>query len=140
MSPIVQRLVCVMSLLLEDPAIRTAAADPTSTPALDRKHLARYTLGDEALEREVLGLFKADTPHRIAALRLAGTDRDWKMAAHTLKGSSRAIGAWRLANSAAAAEALGGISDRDACQRAIHLVELAADEVHSTIGACYPAV
>jgi HPt (histidine-containing phosphotransfer) domain-containing protein len=127
-----------MALLHDDPRIRSATADPASMPALDREHLARYTLGDEALEREVLGLFEVDTPQRIEALRQARTDQEWKLAAHTLKGAGRALGAWRLANSAAAAEAVGGVSDSAACARAVYLIELAAEEVQATIRACYP--
>lgn len=127
-----------MSLLCEDPKIRASMADSMSAPPLDRAHLARYTLGDEALEREVLGLFEADTPLRIEALRSARTDQEWKMAAHTLKGAGRAVGAWRLANSAQDAERLGGISDPAACARAVHLVELAAQEVAASIRSNYP--
>lgn len=126
-----------MSLLRDDSEIRTAVADLPPMATLDRAHLARFTLGDQALEREILGLFEADTPRRLEALRKAQTDQEWKIAAHTLKGSGRAVGAWRLANAAAAAEAVGGVEDRAACLRAIHLVEMAADEVCAAIRASY---
>ena len=71
---------------------------------VDLNHLRRYTLGDKALEQEVLRLFLAQLPETIASLRSAATERDWKMAAHTLKGSSRAVGAWRIASLAQEAE------------------------------------
>jgi hypothetical protein len=69
---------------------------------IDRNHLARMTLGDGNLEREILGLFRqqagmllvrmaSDSPKVIAGF------------AHTLTGSARGIGAWQVA---AAAEAL----------------------------------
>lgn len=71
---------------------------------LDRKHLARYTLGDERLEHEVLGLFIGQLPRLLKDLESASSDLQWKMASHTIKGSARAIGAWRLAASAEGAE------------------------------------
>jgi HPt (histidine-containing phosphotransfer) domain-containing protein len=72
--------------------------------AIDHDHLRRYTMGDKQLESEVLQLFAGDLPGAIGALRAARTDREWWIAAHTLKGSARAVGAWRVASAAAAAE------------------------------------
>jgi HPt (histidine-containing phosphotransfer) domain-containing protein len=95
---------------------------------VDLDHLRRYTLGDKALEDEVLGLFLAQLPETIAALRSAATERDWKMAAHTLKGSSRAVGAWRIARLAQQAEALVCSDEPEACSDAISKLEAAASE------------
>ena len=36
------------------------------------------------------------------------SDKDWKDLTHTLKGSARAVGAWRVAEAAERAEPLGG--------------------------------
>ncbi len=74
---------------------------------IDREHLKRYTLGDPVLEREILGLFLAQLPLTLEALKFAATDKDWHMAAHTLKGSARAVGAFELASLALEAEKLG---------------------------------
>jgi HPt (histidine-containing phosphotransfer) domain-containing protein len=82
---------------LQEPA--NAAEQP-----IDVLHLRRYTLGDEALEKEVLDLFFAQLPETIAALRAADGPKDRKRAAHTLKGSGRAVGAWSLARLAEVAE------------------------------------
>jgi len=73
---------------------------------LDAEHLTRATLGDVALRREVLGLFLRQSD--LLMLRLAGAThrREWCEAAHTLKGSARSIGAFRLADSAEQAERL----------------------------------
>jgi HPt (histidine-containing phosphotransfer) domain-containing protein len=100
---------------------------------IDRKHLARYTLGDTALEEEILGLFLEQLPKTIAMLRAAGTDKDWISAAHTLKGSSRCVGAWRLARTGEQAERLGGIANRRACLEALLRIEDAADEARAYI-------
>ncbi len=75
---------------------------------VDLVHLARFTLGNRELEREVLDLFVTQVPVYIADLKQAASDRAWKIAAHTIKGSARAVGAWELADSAAAAEGLAG--------------------------------
>jgi HPt (histidine-containing phosphotransfer) domain-containing protein len=71
-------------------------------PVLDRAHLARMTLGDRQLETEVLALF--DRQANLLLGRMAGATPIAVAAfAHTLKGSARGIGMWRVA---AAAEAL----------------------------------
>lgn len=113
-------------------------SEPTSPWPVDTAHLARFTLGDETLEREVLGLFTGESPRRIEAMRRARSDKDWKMATHTLKGSARAVGAWRLAKVAQDAERLGGISDQAACARAILGVEKEAAEAEAYIKRLYP--
>lgn len=82
-----------------------AASDRVAPLAIDHDHLRRYTMGDQQLEIEVLGLFAGELPRTLASLRSAATDLEWKAAAHTLKGSARAVGAWRVARAALAAEA-----------------------------------
>ena len=71
---------------------------------LDRDHLARYTMGDTALEQEVLGLFIGQVPETVTMLRNSGDAEAWMRAAHTIKGSARAVGAWKLADAAERAE------------------------------------
>jgi HPt (histidine-containing phosphotransfer) domain-containing protein len=75
-------------------------------PPVDLEHLSRYTLGDRALEQEVLQLFAAELPVMLERLRSANTDRAWREAAHTIKGSARAVGAWKIAGLAEEAERL----------------------------------
>jgi HPt (histidine-containing phosphotransfer) domain-containing protein len=65
---------------------------------IDIEHLARMTLGDARLEREVLAMFSAQAVSLIAAL--ATMTAEAGMLAHTLKGSARAIGAFRVADAA----------------------------------------
>lgn len=67
--------------------------------ALDIDHLGRMTLGDRDLEREVLQLFDRQTAMLAERLRGA-TAAVAASCAHTLKGSARGIGAWRLAHAA----------------------------------------
>jgi HPt (histidine-containing phosphotransfer) domain-containing protein len=67
---------------------------------VDMAHLARYTLGDAALEREVFELFCTQSVSYLDQLRAATSHKAWYQAAHALKGSARAVGAWRLARAA----------------------------------------
>lgn len=94
------------------------AITPGSAP-VDRAHLARYTFGNTELEIEVLNLFALQAPLYLAALRDARNAKDWRDAAHTLKGSARAVGAVRVAERAVCAEALLPSIDAEARARAI---------------------
>ena len=80
------------------------ARDRLAGNPIDRAYLARFTLGNAALEREVLGLFAEQAPLYLERLREAHSGSAWKDAAHTIKGSASAVGAWRLARFAEMAE------------------------------------
>jgi HPt (histidine-containing phosphotransfer) domain-containing protein len=73
---------------------------------IDFEHLSRMTLGDPALEREVLTMFAAQS----ATLydHLAKLPPETGALAHTLKGSARAIGAFAVADAAGRLEAALG--------------------------------
>lgn len=76
-------------------------ASPPLAPddvAVDVTHLQRATLGDAALEREILALFEKQS--RTLMTRLATLPADGELLAHTLKGSARAIGAFGVAEAA----------------------------------------
>lgn len=70
---------------------------------IDFTQLRRMTLGDDNLEREVLGMFSAQSSRLLDAL--ANLPADSAALAHTLKGSARAIGAFTVADAAAHLEA-----------------------------------
>ena len=105
--------------------------------AVDLKHLRRFTLGDRALEKEVLELFLGQLPETIASLRGAATEKDWRIAAHTLKGSGRAVGAWRIARLAEQAERMLGVKNTESRLEAVARIEDAAREAQSFIFATY---
>lgn len=82
-------------------------ADDHDARPLDLVHLSGYTLGDRNLERELLGLFRTQADIYAARLESAASgSRDWRDAAHGLKGSARALGAWALGDIAEEAEHL----------------------------------
>ncbi len=83
---------------------------PSSPPAadlcpLDFGHLERMTLGEKALEREVLEMFLAQSRRLLDSL--ASLPGETPALAHTLKGSARAIGAFKVGEFAAALETAG---------------------------------
>ncbi len=97
----------------EDIALERHAqtAEPLSAgadePALDLVHLSRQTLGDPALETELLAMF--DKQAQQLALRLSeplGAQEAKQRAelAHMLKGSARSIGAFGVSRAAEAYE------------------------------------
>ena len=90
----------------------------TAGRPVDLAHLQRYTLGDRSLEREVLELFHARSDLLLQHLKEADEDKAWADAAHAIKGSARAIGAWHVAKSVEAAEAQSG-EERNAGGRAV---------------------
>jgi HPt (histidine-containing phosphotransfer) domain-containing protein len=85
-------------------AIRAEDTAPSFERPVDLVHLARQTLGDRALEREVLGLFHVQARALYAQLERVAEDRLRHDLAHTLKGSARAVGAWKVAEAAEACE------------------------------------
>jgi HPt (histidine-containing phosphotransfer) domain-containing protein len=115
-----------------DPDLTVAPATRAGGP-VDLVHLRRFTLGNQALEREVLQLFADQAPVILRRMELARTDKAWRDAAHTLKGSAGAVGAHAVARAAAEAELLRG--DETAWPAGIARVRLALDEACSFIGA-----
>ena len=80
---------------------------PSAERPVDLVHLARQTLGDRSLEREILQLFLRQSEICLARLRGAADQAVWTATVHSIKGSARGIGAWRVARAAETAEALG---------------------------------
>ncbi|MEP0708580.1 Hpt domain-containing protein [Parvibaculum sp.] len=91
----------------------TGTASPGGGRPIDLVHLSRYTLGNRSLENELLGLFRSQADVYLARLDEAADDKEWKNAAHSLKGSARGLGAWALADLAEEAEGLAPGDARD---------------------------
>jgi HPt (histidine-containing phosphotransfer) domain-containing protein len=71
--------------------------------AIDVEHLARMTLGERSLEREVLELFDRQAEMLLPRIR-RGEPALAAASAHTLKGSAVGIGAFGVARAAEAVE------------------------------------
>ena len=111
---------------------------------IDLVHLARQTLGDRTLEREILSLFVRQTMMLRERIERSTGSRERLDLVHTLKGSARAVGAWRVARAAEdVEEALDAgvpahIGDRELAAR---ISELAASihEANAVIAELAPA-
>jgi len=95
-------------------AIKVPEDGQAGADAIDRDHLARMTLGDRSLQREILQLFDRQTGLLLDRMR-DGDAVALAALAHTLSGSARGIGAWSVARAADASEraAGGSMVERD---------------------------
>jgi HPt (histidine-containing phosphotransfer) domain-containing protein len=100
-----------------------------SAEPVDRLHLQRQTLGDESLEREILALFRRQSSSVFARLAAAREHKERRDLAHTLKGSARAIGAWRVAAAAEAVETAGTAADLSSLAGALGEAETAISHI-----------
>ncbi len=93
---------------ISDDGDRDRRAPQADEPIIDLVHLARQTMGDQALEIELLELFDGQSARIVAQLAgaRAGDAKLRGDLAHTLRGSALAIGAGRVARTAQAYEAL----------------------------------
>jgi HPt (histidine-containing phosphotransfer) domain-containing protein len=108
-----------------------------STPSLsverpiDLVHLARMTLGERSLEREVLQLFDRQAAIMMGRMQAAPVAVVAALA-HTLKGSARAIGAARVARAAELVE-LADTADAADVARALAVLGTATEEARTFI-------
>jgi HPt (histidine-containing phosphotransfer) domain-containing protein len=107
-----------------------------TAPAVDLVHLGRFTLGNRALELEVLAIFESQIGGHIARLEDAGCHKSWREAAHTIKGTAWAIGAWRLGKIAEDAERLGMDGPPEVRRAFVAELASAADDVTRFIADC----
>lgn len=100
--------------------------------SIDVEHLARMTLGDRALEREVLGLFVRQA--EMLRLRMETAPSEViGAAAHTLKGSATGIGAWPIARAAADIEAAAEAFDHRRLRTALAALDIAISQIVAEI-------
>jgi HPt (histidine-containing phosphotransfer) domain-containing protein len=97
--------------------------------AIDLAHLKRMTLGEPTLEDEVLALFAAQSGDLMR--RLNALPADAEALAHTLKGSARAIGAFRVADAAFGVEV--ALRGRGSVAESLAVLEEALEEARVAI-------
>ncbi len=116
-------------------SMRKAADSVPEFAVIDEIHLGRMTLGDRGLEREILEIFVQQAAIMIE--RVANAEPALAAAAaHTLMGSARGIGVWRVAKAAECLERASAWPsnpvERDA---AIEDLKAATLEASAAIGA-----
>jgi HPt (histidine-containing phosphotransfer) domain-containing protein len=111
------------------PMVAAPAIAPAASP-IDMEHLARMTLGERGLELEVLRLFDLQAELLLARMRLVGPEGVATLA-HTLSGSARGIGAWRVAAAAEATES--AVKEKSALDPVMAGLAASVDEARRAI-------
>lgn len=117
---------------------RTALGAVTSPPLvpgdrpIDLAHLSRMTLGDRALERDVLTLFERQIGLLMERIEMAPSPVA-AAAAHTLKGSASGIGAFAMAKAAAKVEEAAASGDAGGCSEGIDSLRTAVRDTRAEI-------
>ncbi len=104
---------------------------PADRP-IDLVHLSRMTLGDRALEREVLALFERQIGILMERIEAAPASVA-AAAAHTLKGSASGIGAFAVAKAAAQVEHAATIGDLPGKSEGVDNLRIAVREARADI-------
>ncbi|WP_106752982.1 Hpt domain-containing protein [Pannonibacter carbonis] len=99
------------------------------SPPVDRSVLAASTFGNTDLEQEVLRLFLVQAQTLLQRIGSAPTKGEAADQVHTLKGSSRAVGAGRLADACEVVEAELRAGEAPALLTLVRLVEEASDYI-----------
>jgi HPt (histidine-containing phosphotransfer) domain-containing protein len=89
----------MMQALAQAETTGAICADP-----VDLVHLSRHTLGNRDLEREVLRLFARQAELAMRRLAAATDPAVMRENVHTINGSAKGVGAWKVADAADAAE------------------------------------
>ena len=117
--------------------VRASAPGSAELPGADTErpidlvHLARMTLGDRSLEREVLQLFVRQAAVLLGRMNAAEPNAIAGLA-HTLKGSARGLGAWRVAYAAEALERAPDMAP-DALAAALSALRTVVEEAEAVI-------
>lgn len=109
---------------------------PYSRKPVDLVHLSRQTFGSKDLEAEVLNLFLSHSIQCLQRMQAAKTDQQWVDAAHSIKGSARAIGAWEVGDLAERYEQnaiAGTLVEKAEAGRAIELAVKEANDYIRTL-------
>ena len=106
---------------------QSADKAPTTDKPVDLVYLSKQTFGSKELETEVLGLFLSHSVQCLMRLKNAVDDKEWLEAAHSIKGSAKAIGAWAISETAETYE-------RKAAEGALENKEAACSDLENLIG------
>ncbi len=98
-----------INIAFEAPEVENGCGPSKASP-IDMAHLATQTMGDKALEVEVLQLFAKQA--RGCLHTFGQEDADHRATAHRLKGAASAIGAFNVVKAAGDIENLGADAAR----------------------------
>ena len=84
-----------MGMALKEDVFAACQEAGTGKP-VDLVHMSSITMGDPALEAEILAMFSNQIPSYLESARECGDCEAVRRVAHTIKGSARSIGAFTL--------------------------------------------
>ena len=105
-----------------------AASNSANGAVIDTEHLARMTLGELSLQREVLALFDRQADMLLPRIR-DGAPATAAASAHTLKGSAVGIGAFKVARAVEQVERAGDAEITAAVDTLAAMLEEAKSEI-----------
>jgi HPt (histidine-containing phosphotransfer) domain-containing protein len=111
---------------------QTGVAKPGS---IDFAHLARMTVGEKALEVEVLVLFDRQAALVLAHMKRPLAPEAAAACAHTIGGSARGVGAWNVAAAAEQVELAARSADAAEIAPALQQLITAINEARAAIKA-----
>jgi len=114
--------------------METHATGAAAVRIIDGEHLERITLGDRRLEREVLQIFVRQNAMMLDRIS-GGQPSALGAVAHTLIGSARGIGAWRVAGAAERLERASRKGSDEEIGEAVAELKAASLEATAAIGA-----
>ena len=113
---------------------RLGGGSDSSLCVIDDEHLKRMTLGDRGLERDLLRIFVRQNATILDRVSVHDPV-DIAAAAHTMIGSARGIGAWRVAAAAEQLARAADEGDEKNLGEAIAALKFASLEVSAAIDA-----
>jgi hypothetical protein len=113
---------------------RSAEAAETAAEVFDRLHLNSYSMQNQELAAEILGLFLLQLPAMLQALDEAVGESGWAFATHTLKGSAALVGARKLHLLAAELDSMAFPGDPNVRLLRVQAVKAAAAEFRQAAG------
>ena len=101
----------------------TKEEKPIDNPPVDLVYLSSLSMGDSALETEILGMFASQLPIYLDSLCGCDDPLQRKAALHTLKGAARSVGAVHLSEIAAMLENDASVSNEKLLKEAARVAE-----------------
>lgn len=114
----------------QNSAAKSVGAERT---VLDMEHLEHHTFGDHSLRDELLDMFAGQLGQYLGALETSANHDDWLAAAHTLKGSAKAIGAIEISAICEVLEDVKPEGWRQQRKEPLSRLQTAADECRTFI-------
>ncbi len=110
-------------------------AAPAQPAVFSKAILDQSTMGDRALQAEVIGLFRSQFGKPAELFGSINATQDWRFAAHSLRGTAAALGALEVTELAALMEHDGIPAGKDQRLAAIRRLDMAVGRFMAEVAA-----